>query len=167
MKKQSLPLTPILFKLLYVNLWNDCRVIPQQIFRYILSNKQQFVAQIEAAVFTHLTKVTWRNFHCRQKSGFAHPHYFRSRHATAQKGCTKFHISGKSWLMINDCLSETDLAIIQYRSSTPEVFLGKGVLKISYKFTGKNPCWSVISIKLLCNFTEIPLRHGCSPVNFL
>ena len=26
---------------------------------------------------------------------------------------------------------------------------------------------SVISIKLLCSFTEITLRHGCSPVNFL
>ena len=26
---------------------------------------------------------------------------------------------------------------------------------------------SVISIKLLCNFTEITLRHGCFPVNLL
>ena len=26
---------------------------------------------------------------------------------------------------------------------------------------------SVISIKLLCNFMEIGLRHGCSPVNVL
>ena len=28
-------------------------------------------------------------------------------------------------------------------------------------------CQSVISIKLLCNFIEITLRHGCSPVNVL
>ena len=53
------------------------------------------------------------------------------------------------------------------RSSPPEVFLGKGVLKISSKFTGEHPCRNAISIKLLCNFIEIPFRHGCSPVNFL
>ena len=31
----------------------------------------------------------------------------------------------------------------------------------------KHPCGSVISIKFLCNFIEISLRHGCSPVNLL
>ena len=35
------------------------------------------------------------------------------------------------------------------RSSHPEVFLRKGVLKICSKFTGEHPCRSVISIKLL------------------
>ena len=45
------------------------------------------------------------------------------------------------------------------------MFLGKGVLKISSKFTGEHPCRSAISIKLLCNFIETTLRHGCSPVN--
>ena len=34
------------------------------------------------------------------------------------------------------------------RSSRPEVFLGKGVLKICGKFTGEHPCRSAISIKL-------------------
>ena len=53
------------------------------------------------------------------------------------------------------------------RSSRPEVFLRKVVLKICSKFTGGHPCRSVISIKLLCNFIEITLRHGCSPVNLL
>ena len=43
--------------------------------------------------------------------------------------------------------------------------LRKGVLKIWSKFTGEKPCRSVISIKLHSNFTEIILRHGCSPVN--
>ena len=28
-------------------------------------------------------------------------------------------------------------------------------------------CWNAISIKLLCNFIEITLRHGCSPANSL
>ena len=40
--------------------------------------------------------------------------------------------------------------LILCRSSPPEVFLGKGVLKICSKFTGEHPCRSLISIKLLC-----------------
>ena len=48
-----------------------------------------------------------------------------------------------------------------------EVFLGKDVLKIFSKCTGENPCHIVISIKLLCKFIEITLRHGCSPENLL
>ena len=39
--------------------------------------------------------------------------------------------------------------------------------KISIKCTGGHPCWSVISIKLLCNFIEIALPHEFSTVNFL
>ena len=54
-----------------------------------------------------------------------------------------------------------------YRSNHSEVFLGKSVLKIGSKFTGEHPCQWVISIKLLCNFIEIALWHGCSPLNLL
>ena len=61
----------------------------------------------------------------------------------------------------------SDWIITVFRSSHPEVFWRKGVLKICSKFTGKHPCQSVISIKLLCNFIEITLRHGCSSVNLL
>ena len=46
------------------------------------------------------------------------------------------------------------------------MFLRKGVLKMCNKFTGEHPCRSVISIKLLCSFVEIALRHECS-VNLL
>ena len=53
------------------------------------------------------------------------------------------------------------------KSSHPKVFLGKGVLKICSRFTGEHPCRSAISIKLQCNFIEIALRHGWSPVNLL
>ena len=55
----------------------------------------------------------------------------------------------------------------KWRSSPPYVFLGKGLLKICRKFTGEYPCRSVMSIKLLCNFIEIVLQHGCSPVDLL
>ena len=51
------------------------------------------------------------------------------------------------------------------RSSRSEVFLRKDVLNICSKFTGEHTCQSVISMKLLCNFIEITLQHGCSPVN--
>ena len=54
-----------------------------------------------------------------------------------------------------------------FRSSRPEVFYEKGLLKMCSKFTGEFPCWSAISIKLLCNFIEITLQHECSPVNLL
>ena len=56
--------------------------------------------------------------------------------------------------------------VLCFRSSHPEVFMKKGVLKICSKFTGEHLCRSVISIKLFCSFIEIKLRHGCSPVNF-
>ena len=47
------------------------------------------------------------------------------------------------------------------------MFLVKVVLKICSKFTGEHSCQSVTSIMLLCNFIEITLRYGCSPVNLL
>ena len=53
------------------------------------------------------------------------------------------------------------------RSSHLEVFLEKDVLKTCSKFAVEQPYRNVISIKLLCNFIEITLRDGCSPVNLL
>ena len=51
-----------------------------------------------------------------------------------------------------------------YRSRRPEVFLRKGVLKIYSKFTRAMPkCY----FRSCCNFVEIALRHGRSPVNLL
>ena len=47
-----------------------------------------------------------------------------------------------------------------FRSSRPEVFLGKGVLKICSRFTGEHPCRSAI---FQSNFIEITLRQSCSP----
>ena len=49
------------------------------------------------------------------------------------------------------------------RSSPLQVFLQKGFLKICCKLTGEHSCRS--AILLLCNFIEIKLGHGCSPVN--
>ena len=54
-----------------------------------------------------------------------------------------------------------------FRSSSPEVFLGKSILKLCCKFTREHPCLTVISRKLQSNVIEIGLRYGCSPVNLL
>ena len=59
------------------------------------------------------------------------------------------------------------LKYLSCRSSPPEMFLGKGVLKICGKFTGEHPCRSVISIKLHCNSIEIAFWYEYSPVNLL
>ena len=64
-------------------------------------------------------------------------------------------------------LLSQELLFIQCSSSRPEVFLGKGVMKICNKFTREHPCRSVISINLLGNFIETLFRHQCSPVNLL
>ena len=50
------------------------------------------------------------------------------------------------------------------RSSLPQVFLWKGFLEIFMNFTGEQPFWSVISIKLQSNVTIITLWRGCSLV---
>ena len=50
------------------------------------------------------------------------------------------------------------------RSSRSEMFLRKVVLKICSKFTREHPSRSVICN---CNFIEIALQHGCSPVDLL
>ena len=54
-----------------------------------------------------------------------------------------------------------------FKSSPPEVFFGKHVLKICSIFTGEHSYRNVISIKFLCNFIEITLRRESSPVNLL
>ena len=54
-----------------------------------------------------------------------------------------------------------------FRSSPPEMFLRKDVLKICSIITGEHSCRSMISIKLQSNFSEITLRQGSSPVHLL
>ena len=61
----------------------------------------------------------------------------------------------------------TNKFIDSFKSSHLEVFLGKGVLEIYSNFTVEHSWRRAISIKLLCNFMEIALRHWCSPVNML
>ena len=76
--------------------------------------------------------------------------------------------NGKPFLLINLCFPTVRYQLfIIFRASPREAFLGKDVLKIWSKFTGGHACRGVISIKLLCNFIEITLRYGCSPVHLV
>ena len=54
----------------------------------------------------------------------------------------------KSWFLY---LTKSTLLSLLFRSTHPEVFLGKSVLKMCSKFTEEYPCRSVISIKLQSN----------------
>ena len=54
-----------------------------------------------------------------------------------------------------------------FGSSQTEVFLGESVLELCSRFRGEHPCRSAISMKLLCNFVEIALWDGCSPMGLL
>ena len=74
---------------------------------------------------------------------------------------------GKQEMFAGTNLNLRDNFLTSFSSSHPEVFLGKGVLKICSKFTGEHPWQSAISIKLFCNIIEITLQHGYSPVNLL
>ena len=67
-------------------------------------------------------------------------------------------MSNKFVFLLSVKRMETQLKMIPQnqsnRSSRPEVFLVKVVLKICSKFTGEHPCCSAISIKLLCDFRK-------------
>ena len=72
---------------------------------------------------------------------------------------------GLIWVLTLNSI--TYLLMASSKNGPPEEFLGKSVLKICCKFTRKHSCRSVISIKLLFNFTEIALPRGSSPLNML
>ena len=62
---------------------------------------------------------------------------------------TSAHSPSQNEYSINTCK--------KFRSSHPDVLLGKDVRKICSKFTGAHPLWGI----------EITLLHGCSPVSLL
>ena len=55
--------------------------------------------------------------------------------------------------------------ILKNKSSPPNEFLRKGILKTYSRFTEEHPCQNVISMNLQSNFIEI--TYGCSPLNEL
>ena len=85
-----------------------------------------------------------------------------------------FSVTHSDWPWISTILEILNMSLLEIpfsidtwsRSSHLEVFLIKSVVKICSKFTGENPCRSVILIKLQSNFIEIAFHDGCSPVNW-
>ena len=69
--------------------------------------------------------------------------------------------------IVNLLIYIKDIKDTENRSIPLELYLGKGVLKVCSKCSGEHPCRCMISIKLLCNYIEIALWHGCSPINLL
>ena len=58
-----------------------------------------------------------------------------------------------SFNIYNKWLENPGNTLPKFRSSPPELFLEKDVLKIGSKFTGEHPCQSAISIKLQSSFS--------------
>ena len=77
---------------------------------------------------------------------------------TEQIWVTASAFTCKSFVSVPTTFFITQKITISYLS---DVFFWKGFLKIWSKFTGESPWRSAISIKLLCNFIEITLRHRC------
>ena len=67
----------------------------------------------------------------------------------------KLHRRCSTRFLIRLQVSKRNRQCAKARSSPPEVFLEKGVLKIYSKFTGEHTC------------IEITTGHGCCPVNLL
>ena len=67
-------------------------------------------------------------------------------------------------VLCHGCSPVTVLHI--FRKNFPKNTL-EGLLVYLKKTAGSYPCWSVNSIKLLCNYVENSLCYGCSPVTVL
>ena len=71
----------------------------------------------------------------------------------------------------NGFISAVEIQIVflsrQKQSSTSVLIKKCSYKKVCSNCVGEQPCRSVISIKLLCNFIEITFWHRCSPVNLL
>ena len=85
------------------------------------------------------------------------------------KGGSRYNSWGEA-SALNACSLESKVKCVTrygYQKQPSRGVLKKIVLKLCSKFTGEHLCRSVVSITLLCNFIEIALRHGFSPVNIL
>ena len=112
-----------------------------------------------------LLRKRWKNYFIHHKTPFSGNMQKGTFSCTLQKLLKMFSASGAILPFKQEMLQVTMSKV--FRSSHPELFLRKGVLKICSKFTGEHPCRSVILMKLQSNLIEIALRHGCSPVNLL
>ena len=76
--------------------------------------------------------------------------YFLGYHLNHEREIAKYIVALRHGL-------ERDGKVRTTRSPSEE-FLGKGVLKISNKFTGEHPCRSTISINLLTFIPPVKIR---------
>ena len=81
----------------------------------------------------------------------------------------EMHAFQKYMHVRNKCMSEIYACqkCMYVQKQPSRCVLRKRCSEICSKFTGEYPFRSVVSIKLLCSFIEITLRHGCSPASLL
>ena len=96
----------------------------------------------QLVTFTTLSSFSVGNVNCKMANSEL------TRAIQASKNCARDRKS-RHVLSFRSCFLR-GLKYRVFRTSRPEVFLRKGVLKICSKFTGEHPCRSAISIKLLC-----------------
>ena len=98
----------------------------------------------------------------------------RSDHTIKQESLSKYPTILENavtfWTTFYRCYETIILLLQSYsfsnrrilRSSHPELFRRKGILKMYNKFTGEHPCQSVISIKLLKQLYKFTGEHPCT-----
>ena len=84
--------------------------------------------------------------------GFVFPRYARPHQFLGGSAAHDFYrtppVAPSATFMCLETFRFPGLFVAWCRSSHPEVFLRKRVLKICSKFTAEHPCWNAISIKL-------------------
>ena len=80
---------------------------------------------------------------------------------------TCFRLSEHFYLVFLSWMIFSWRVILRYKSSPPEVFLGKGCSENMHQIYRRTHMPNMISITLSSNFNVMTLWHECSPVNLL
>ena len=147
----------------FVYLHNVFKTSPRHVFEtsstHVFQTSSRYVFKRSSR---HMFKTSWRRLQCNNFSSSEDVKLLRWR----LKMCWR-SLHGMFWGRLEGVFKTNKCLLGIHKSSHPEVFLRKGVLKKCCKFAGEYQCRSAISIKLLYNFVEIALWHGCSLVNLL
>ena len=124
-----------------------CRLSKSRLFRLIFWKKQKLLP--EQKVYRFLIYQPSNLCVKLLYSGFQQYHFiFASKNILMFRKQLIAIYEEKSFCAVSVRLPSCSDKDASSKSSTPEVFSGKGVLKICSKFTGEHACWSVISIKV-------------------
>ena len=106
----------------------------------------------------------WNNLPAHIKSApnlLSFKHLFKSRDGTSCKCNLCRKLQNSMNILVNT------LGYREVQKQPPRGVLSKRCYENIQQIYRRHPCHSAISIKLQCNFIEITLQHGHSPVNLL